>query len=115
VYQLARELQREIFRLSGMFPRDELYSLTSQIRRASRSIGANIAEAWAKRRYPPHFASKLSDSAAECNEVWHWVDSAAACGYLESKTAQELHSKSNHIGAMLEKMIENAQDWCRTR
>jgi four helix bundle protein len=64
-YQKARELQRDVFRLTASFPKDELYALTSQIRRSSRSIGANITEAWGKRRYENHFINKLTDSDSE--------------------------------------------------
>ncbi len=113
VYKLARSLQREIFIISKSFPRDETYSLTDQGRRASRSIGANIAEAWGKRRYQAHFASKLSDAASECNETWHWIDTALECGYLSDNNAAKMKDDTIHIGAMLEKMIADAETWCR--
>ena len=74
VYQTAFELQQLIFVLTKKFPREELYSLTDQIRRSSRSIGANIAESWQKRRYPAHFVSKLSDADGEHAETRHWLD-----------------------------------------
>ncbi len=81
VYQLALGLQREIFEISKGFPKEERYSLTDQIRRSSRSVGANIAEAWHKRRYPAHFASKLTDSDAEAGETRHWVQTALDSDY----------------------------------
>ncbi len=82
VYQSAFSLQQEIFAVSKAFPREETYSLTDQIRRSSRSIGANLSEAWAKRRYPAHFLSKLTDADGELQETLHWLSSAEACEYL---------------------------------
>jgi four helix bundle protein len=79
VYQKAKEVSRTIFEISKGFPKEETYSLTDQIRRASRSIGAQIAEAWAKRRYARHFVSKLTDADAEQMETQHWVDEAYDC------------------------------------
>src|SRR5512136_3154362 len=83
VYQKARELQREVFLISRAFPKDERFSLSDQIRRSSRSIGANIAEAWAKRRYEAHFVSKLTDADGEQYETQHWIETALECGYLD--------------------------------
>lgn len=83
VYQFAFELQQEIFELSRRFPKYESYSLTDQIRRSSRSIDANIAEAWRKRVYPAHFASKLTDADGENAETQHWLRTASACQYIE--------------------------------
>ena len=74
VYQISFSLQQEIFEKSKDFPKEELYSLTDQIRRSSRSIGANLAEAWQKRRYVAHFVSKLSDSDGEQAETQHWLE-----------------------------------------
>ena len=88
VYKLAVELQQEIFELTKIFPKEETYSLTDQIRRASRSIGGNIAEAWHKRRYPAHFLSKLSDADAEQAETQHWLDTSLKCKYI---TIQQHH------------------------
>ena len=82
VYQKARAVARRFFELSKSFPREELYSLTDQGRRSSRSIGAQIAEAWAKRGYERHFSSKLTDADGEQQETQHWVDTALDCGYL---------------------------------
>ena len=73
VYQKSRQLQREILKFTKSFPREEMFSLTDQIRRSSRSIGANITEAWAKRRYEKHFISKLTDSDGEQMETQHWT------------------------------------------
>ena len=82
VYQKALGVQREIFHLSKLFPKEERYSLTDQIRRSSRSVGANIAEAWHKRRYPAHFTSKLTDADAESAETRHWLQTGFDCEYL---------------------------------
>src|SRR2546430_12478318 len=82
VYQRQRELSREVFKFSKRFPTEEKYSLTDQLRRASRSTGAQIAEAWAKRLYPKHFISKLSDADGEQLETQHWLIEASDCGYL---------------------------------
>lgn len=79
VYQKARELSREIFRISKSFPKDETFSLTDQIRRSSRAIGANIAAAWAKRRYERHFVSKPTDADGEQLETQHWLETAFDC------------------------------------
>jgi four helix bundle protein len=83
VYQKSRQLQREIYDLTKSFPRDEVFSLTNQIRRSSRSIGANITEAWAKRRYEKHFISKLTDSDGEQMETQHWIETALECEYID--------------------------------
>ncbi|MBL7161588.1 MAG: four helix bundle protein [Anaerolineales bacterium] len=83
VYQKSRQLSRE-----KTFPKEEMYSLIDQIRRSSRSIGAQIAEAWAKRRYERHFISKLTDADGEQYETQHWIDVASDCGYLNTKQTQ---------------------------
>lgn len=111
VYKEAFSLQQEIFELSKKFPKEETYSLTDQIRRSSRSIGANIAEAWRKRRYPAHFASKLTDSDAENSETQHWLATAFACEYIKLDIHADLLNKSESIGAKLGKMITNAENW----
>lgn len=74
VYKLSRELLKDIFDLSKTFPKEETYSLTDQIRRSSRSVGGQISEAWAKRRYEKHFVSKLTDADGELQETQHWLD-----------------------------------------
>src|SRR5262245_58917671 len=87
VYAKARQLAQDVFRLSKYFPKEEAYSLTDQIRRSSRSIGAQIAEAWGKRRYSRHFISKLTDADAEQLETQHWVDVALSCEYIKASEA----------------------------
>jgi len=112
VYQKARDVSRVVFRLSKSFPREEMYSLTDQIRRASRSIGAQIAEAWGKRRYEKSFVSKLTDADAEQMETQHWVGEALECGYITSPDADHLTSNLEEIGRMLNSMIEKAESFC---
>lgn len=111
-YQKARELQREVFRLSAFFPKDELFALTGQIRRSLRSIGANIAEAWGKRRYEAHFISKLTDADSEQLETQHWVGTAVECGYWTKELATPLVTKSEEVGRLLNGMMEKAGLFC---
>jgi len=111
VYKLAFRLQQEVFRISKSFPKEETYSLTDQIRRSSRSVGANIAEAWRKRRYPAHFSAKLSDSDGENSETQHWLATARDCGYLDKGMFISLVGISEDIGAKLGKMMDNPEIW----
>src|SRR5437588_7225010 len=90
VYQLAYDLAMEIFHLSKKFPREEIYSLTDQIRRSSQSVAANIAEGFRKRRYPNHFVSKLTDYDAEATETQVWIDFAFDCGHLSRENHHHL-------------------------
>lgn len=113
VYKVAFELQQEIFEITKSFPKEEQYSLTDQIRRSSRSIGANIAEAWQKRRYEAHFVSKLSDSDSEQAETQHWLDTSFACEYLSEKQHNYLLSKCKEIGRMLGGMMAKPESFCR--
>lgn len=108
VYQKARQFSREIFEISHSFPREEMYSLTDQIRRSSRSVGANIAEAWAKRRYEKHFLSKLTDADSEQQETQHWIGIALDCSYLNPAQAEQLIAKCKELGRLLGGMIERA-------
>jgi four helix bundle protein len=112
VYRQAREVSRVVFRLSRNFPKEETYSLTDQIRRAARSVGAQIAEAWGKRRYEKHFVSKLTDADAEQMETQHWAGEALDCGYISSADAAELNSVLEDIGRMLNSMMEKADSFC---
>ena len=111
VYQQALVVQREIFLLSKLFPKEERYSLTDQIRRSSRSVGANIAEAWHKRRYPAHFVLKLTDSDAESAETRHWLQTGFDCEYLVEQQFENLTERCLTIGAKLGNMIRNADKW----
>ena len=113
VYKKAQEVATAVFGLSRTFPKEETYSLTDQIRRSSRSIGAQIAEAWAKRRYEKHFVSKLTDSDGEQQETQHWLLSALQCGYITNDQATVLLQKLSEIGKMLNKMMQKAYLFCQ--
>ena len=113
VYKMAFELQQEIFEITKSFPKEELYSLTDQIRRSSRSIGSNIAEAWQKRRYEAHFVSKLSDSDGEQAETQHWLDTSYDCAYISADDHKYLLEKCKEIGRMLGGMMSNPGPFCR--
>ncbi len=112
VYQKARGLANEIFETTKCFPREETYSLTDQIRRSSRAIGAQIAEAWAKRRYEAHFISKLTDADAENQETQHWIEVALDCKYLTPTQAQGLLGTCHEIGRMIVSMMSKASHFC---
>ena len=100
VYQKSRQLQREIFKITKSFPKEEIYSLNDQIRRSSRSVGANTAEAWAKRRYEKHFISKLTDSDGEQMETQHWIETALDCQYIDQNTSKQLIDKFLQVSRM---------------
>jgi len=112
VYKLAYEAALEVFNLSKKFPKEEMFSLTSQIRGCSRSVCANIGEGWGKRRYPKSFANKLTDSAGEANETSVWLDFSRDHGYITPDTHDDLESRYNHIRAQLYKMVEHSESWC---
>ena len=111
VYKESFRHQQAIFELSKTFPKEERYSLTSQIRRSSRSVGANIAEAWHKRRYEAHFVSKLTDSDAELAETLHHLNTARACQYIDEIAYQELRESNAHVGGMLGRMMSESSTW----
>jgi four helix bundle protein len=112
VYQKSRAVAQEIFRLSKSFPKEEMFSLTDQVRRSSRAIGAQIAEAWAKRRYPKHFISKLTDADGEQLETQHWIESCSDSGYLGAETACQLIHRLEEVGKMLGSMIAKEDAFC---
>jgi four helix bundle protein len=112
VYQKSRKLSREIFLITKTFPKDEMFSLTDQIRRSTRSIGANIAEAWAKRRYEKHFVSKLTDADGEQQETQHWIGVAFDCGYLTESQGRDFVDKCLEIGRMLGGMMSKSDLFC---
>jgi four helix bundle protein len=105
VYQEAFDLQQEIFRISRKWPSEEKYALIGQIRRSSRSIGANIAESWAKRPYAAHFISKLTDADGELQETSHWLATAVACEYLSEGEHSTLQASGEEIGRGIGKMM----------
>lgn len=111
VYQMAFDSSMNIFKISRSFPKEERYSLTDQMRRSSRSVSANIAEGFRKRRYPKSFISKLSDSEAEAAETQVWLDYCLECEYIDVTKHQELYQLYDHILGMLVNMIHNAEDW----
>jgi four helix bundle protein len=113
VCKLARELAQDVFEISRSFPREEAYSLTDQIRRSSRSIGAQIAEAWGKRKYEKHFVSKLTDDDSEQLETQHWIATATDCKYFSENQSNELSTKCNAIGKMLNSMIKKSSQFCK--
>ena len=111
VYKRAFAAAMRIFELTRTFPLEERYSMTDQVRRSSRSVCANIAEAWRKRRYPANWVSKLSDSEAEAAETQTWLQFAVECGYLKKEIANELHSEYDMIIGMLVNMIRHPENW----
>jgi four helix bundle protein len=111
-YQKARAVAKHVFEVTKSFPREEMYSLTDQARRSSRSVGAQIAEAWAKRPYERHFVSKLTDADGEQQETQHWIETAADCGYLTEEEVRQLNGDLAEIGRMLNSMIQKAASFC---
>ena len=111
VYQLAYEAALEIHQLTKNFPPEEKYSLTDQIRRSSRSVCANLAEAYRKRLYPKNFISKLSDSQGESGETQVWIDFSDSFEYIDHETHDKLYDKYEHILAMLINISNNPDKW----
>lgn len=111
-YQKAQAVVKRIFEVTKRFPREVLYALTDQVMRSSRSVGAQIAEAWARLRYEKHFISKLTDADAEQLEIQHRVDTASDCGYLTGENAGGLSNDLAEVGRMLGSMIEKAASFC---
>ena len=112
VYRLAFEAAMQVFELGETFPHDEKYSLRDQLRRSSRSVCANIAEAWRKRRYQASFVSKLSDADAEAAETEVWLEFALRCGYIAPETHEKLREHYDHICRQLRVMMDGAERWC---
>jgi four helix bundle protein len=112
VYRRAFQVAKTIFEFSKLFPEEEKYALTSQIRRSSRSIGAQITEAWAKRKYERHFTSKLTDADGEQLETQHWTRVAFSCGYVEESVARSVIATLEEIGRLLHGMIDKAGSFC---
>lgn len=111
VYQKAINASMRIFEISKTFPREETYSLTDQIRRSSRSVPANIAEAWRKRRYAAAFVSKLNDAEGEASETQTWLELAAKCDYLNREEAKSLFIEYDEIISILVSMEYNSGKW----
>lgn len=106
-YQKSFDQAMKIFELSKSFPKEEVYSLTDQIRRSSRSVTVNIAEAYAKRRYQKHFISKLTDSDAENLETQGWLQFSLACEYIDRPVYNDLLFQNMEIGKLIHYMINN--------
>jgi len=111
VYKKAFDASMQIFEISKNFPKEETYSLTDQIRRSSRSVCANTAEAWRKRRYPAAFVSKLNDVEGEAAETQTWLEFAVRCGYMDKESGRELFKVYDEILAMTVSMIVNNAKW----
>jgi four helix bundle protein len=111
VYTKAFDAAMQIFERSKCFPREETYSLTDQIRRSSRSVCSNLAEAWRKRRYERAFISKLSDAESEAAETQTWIEFAVKCKYLSREHATELYKIYDGILATLVGMITHPETW----
>ena len=111
VYQAAIEAAMKIFEITKRFPAEERFSMVDQMRRSSRSVCSNIGEAWRKRRYPAHFASKLSDSEGEAEETRVWLELAFRCGYISKTESDELDQTYDGIIGQLVRMIEHPEQW----
>jgi four helix bundle protein len=108
-FKKSFSLAMKIFEVSKHFPKEEKYSLTDQIRRASRSVSANISEAYRKRKYPKHFVSKLSDSDSENSETQTWLMFALRCDYINETTYNNLSSENSEVGKLINYMINNPE------
>ena len=106
-YKKGFDVAMEIFELTKSFPKEELYSLTDQIRRSSRSVTITIAEAYRKREYPKYFHSKLTDADAENSETQGWLEYSLACNYISQETHDSILEKSNEVGKLINFMILN--------
>src|SRR5687768_9146768 len=115
VYQKAFDAAMRIFELSRAFPKEETYSLTDQVRRSSRSVCANIAEAWRKRRYEKAFVSKLSDAESEAAETQVWLEFAVKCNYLSRDIGAKLYKEYDRRIATLVGMINHPETWILRR
>ena len=114
VYKLGLEQAKKIFILTRSFPSEEKFSLTDQIRRSSRAVNAMIAEGWARRRYQAAFTNKMNEALGEATETQAWLDHALACSYIDQNQHRQLDDAWQHIGAMLNRMIERAGDFCKS-
>ncbi len=113
VYRMALRSAHQIFEATQEFPQEEKYALTDQVRRASRAVGAMIAEAWARRRYEKALVNKINEALGEAVETQAWLDHARMCAYLDQETYGELDAAWQSIGAMLNRMIQRAPDFCK--
>ncbi len=112
VYQVSFQSAMEIFQITKDFPVEERYALTDQIRRSSRSVCSNLAEAWRKRRYKAFFKNKLTDSMSEASETQTWLEFCCACKYIDKAIFEKLDSHYEHIIGMLNAMEKKAETFC---
>ena len=113
VYRMAFDAAMMIFELSKSFPKEEMYSLIDQIRRSSRAVCSNLAEAWRKRKYKAVFINKLTDAGQECAETQTWLEFALRCKYIDEETFRKLDECYEHIFAMLANMEKKADSFCK--
>jgi four helix bundle protein len=111
VYQKAFNISNEIYEFSKSFPKEEIYSLTSQIRRSSRSVSANIAEAFRRRKYPRSFSNKLNESEAEASETQNWLDYCIKYNFISQSTHEKLFQEYENIIGMLVNMQKHPEKW----
>jgi four helix bundle protein len=112
VYKLSRQETQKIYLRSRSFPVEEKYSLTDQIRRSSRAVKAMVAEAWARRRYRAVFINKIDEALGDATETQSWLDDCLDCGYIPPEEFKQMDAAWQSIGAMLNKMIARADDFC---
>ena len=111
VYQLSMEAAMQLFELTKNFPREEMYSLTDQVRRSSRSVSSHISEGWRRRRYEAAFCEKLNGAESEAGETQTWVEFAVRCGYVTAREGRELHRSYDHIMGKLVTMQNKPEVW----
>ncbi|PZU91184.1 MAG: four helix bundle protein [Chryseobacterium sp.] len=112
VFQKSFDVAMQIFELSKRFPKEETYSLTDQMRRSSRSVSANISEAWGRRKYEKSFVVKLTDSEGEARETQTWLQFSLACNYINEEQFDNLNNQYNEIIGMLVVMMNQSNKWC---
>lgn len=112
VYKESFKTAMEIYELSNIFPKEQLYSLTDQIRKSSRSVSVNISEAWGKRKYEKSFVAKLTDSEGEARETQSWLEFALACKYINEEKYNNLNKQYDHIIGMLVIKMNQSVKWC---
>ncbi len=115
VYKKAFEMARIVFVLSKRFPAEEKYALTDQVRRSSRSVSAQYAEGYRKKRYPAHFVAKMTDADGENTETQVWLEHAVACGHVSGTDIAPIQEISEEVGRMLGDMIEHPEKYCGKR
>ena len=111
LYKKAFEQAMQVFEISKSFPKEEKYSLTDQVRRSSRSVCANLEEAYRKKRYPAHFISKLTDCDAENSETGVWIEFAFACKYIDETIYKDLLAQNDEVGKMISHAINNPEKY----